>query len=76
MVARESYKAAIGHTPKRADEAGRTAIVDRVYAARLAEPFERLRDPAMSLINRQRDALTRPEALQALIREERRAAHP
>ena len=65
----QHYKASIGHAPRRGDEEARKAVVDRIYAARLEEPFERLRDPAISLINRQRDALTRVDALQNLIRE-------
>jgi type IV pilus assembly protein PilB len=65
----QHYRAHLGHSPKRLDEEGRKAAVDRVYSARLEEPFERLRDPAISLINRQRDALTRSDALGSLIRE-------
>lgn len=64
------YRAALGHAPKREAEEQRRAVVDRVYAERLAEPIERLIDPAVLLINRQRDALARGDgALESLIRD-------
>ena len=64
------YKTQLGHPPKRGTEAEWRAAVDKCYAARLEEPFEKLRDPAISLINRQRDAVAKGgAALEALIRE-------
>ena len=79
MVAHESamgaalerhYKTHLDGAPLRLADAERREAVGRCYAARLAEPFERLRDPAIALINRNRDAMLRgPAAIEALIRE-------
>jgi len=64
------YKTLLGHPPRRATEEGRAAVIDACYASRLDEPFQRLLDPAISLINRQRDAVARGgQALENLIRE-------
>ncbi|MEW5982517.1 MAG: ATPase, T2SS/T4P/T4SS family [Acidobacteriota bacterium] len=64
------YKERVGRPPRRADPREREAVIDRLYSERLAEPFARLLDPAISLINRQRDAIARGgAALESLIRE-------
>ncbi len=64
------YSVYLGHPARRETEEHCRAAIDRVYAARLEEPFERLLDPTVLLINRQRDALSRGGgALENLIRE-------
>jgi type IV pilus assembly protein PilB len=64
------YKAALGRPARRGSPEERQAAVDRAYQARLDEPFQRLLDPAVSLVNRSRDAVARGgAALEQLIRE-------
>jgi len=64
------YKARLGRPPRRLPEAQRAAAIDACYAARLDEPLQRLVDPAVSLINRQHEALARGGgALEQIIRE-------
>ena len=58
-----------GPVQRQGDDARRLAV-DRAYRARLEEPFQRVVDPAVALINRNRDAILRgPEALAAILRE-------
>ncbi len=64
------YKTALGRPARRGTAEERQAAVDRAYQARLDEPFQRLLDPAVSLVNRSRDAVARGgAALEQLIRE-------
>ncbi|MCX6551556.1 MAG: ATPase, T2SS/T4P/T4SS family [Acidobacteria bacterium] len=64
------YRSRLGHPPRRATEEGRKALIDACYTGRLEEPFQQLIDPAIALINRQRDAVMRGgKALEDLIRE-------
>ena len=79
MVAHESaiasaleqhFKRYLNGARMRAPEADSRAAVDAAYQARIAEPIERLVESAVSLINRNRDAMLRgPQALEALIRD-------
>jgi len=64
------YGKRLGRPARRVPEAQRAAVVDACYAARLDEPLQRLIDAAVSLINRQRDALARGgSALEQIVRE-------
>lgn len=64
------FGALLGHPARRQPEEPRLALVTALYQERLDEPIQKLRDPAISLINRQLDALSRGgAALEELIRE-------
>jgi type IV pilus assembly protein PilB len=64
------YAKCVSVASARAPESERREAVDRCYASRLEEPFERLMEPAIALVNRNRDALLRgAAAVEALVRE-------
>ena len=66
----QHFKAHLPESPTRKSMEEQKASVERCYRSRLEEPFDVLLEPAVSLINRSRDALGRgTDALETLVRD-------
>lgn len=59
----QHYAAHLPNTPLRYQSEGGQAEAEAAYAALLARPFEEYAEPAVSLVNRNRDVLARGQAL-------------